>query len=55
MQAPMSSKFRRYVSDPRNASKLTELIIQHEKSSGPIKMNIEGKEVTLRQLGIKPK
>jgi hypothetical protein len=55
MQAPMSPKFRKHLSDPRNASKLTESVILNEKSSGKFSVEINNRAVMMRQLGITKK
>lgn len=55
MQAPMSTKFRKHLANPKNASKLTELVLLNEKSKGTFKIRVGKKSVNVRQLGIASK
>jgi hypothetical protein len=55
MQAPMSPKFRKHLSNPKNASKLTEKIILSSKSNDSISINIENRDITIHQIGLPKK
>ena len=52
MQAPMSTKFRKHLANPANASKLTELVLLNEKSKGTFSITVGKKKVRVRQLGV---
>lgn len=52
MQAPMSSKFRKFLKNPKNASKLTEKVLLNEKSTGVFQLKVGDKEVNIRQIGV---
>ena len=52
MQAPMTPKFRKHLANPKNASKLTEKVLLHEKSEGTFKVDVGTKSVNVRQIGV---
>ena len=52
MQTKMSSKFRKHLSSPKNASKLTELLIESSKTTKGVSVEVDGKKLTLRQIGV---
>lgn len=51
----MSPKFRKHLADPRNASKLTESVILNGKTSGKFSVQIDNRDVQIRQIGITKK
>lgn len=55
MQAPMSTKFRKFLSNPKNASKLTEKVLLNEKSKEGFQVELGGKTVTVKQIGLSGK
>ena len=52
MQAPMTPKFRKYLSNPQNASKLTEKTLLNERKSDSFTIEVGNKNVNIRQIGV---
>lgn len=51
MQAPMKSKIRKFIENPINAQKLTELTIQNSKENTEFEIDLgNGEKIKLKQI-----